>query len=146
MRSLFVTSVSIQFETEADHGGPDMNWLPRSLVLPGAIAVIFVAGAAFVVSAHDGTTLEPDICSTAGAADCAEAPFLAENEAAMTKMMKGMAARPSGDVDADFVAMINAIGPIRQIVRGEDKIPRRYLVIAPGTVANFGEAVQVQLE
>jgi hypothetical protein len=85
-----------------------MNWLPRSLVWPGAFAVtvIFVVGAAFVVSAHDGTPLEPDICSTAGSADSAEAPFLAENDAAMTKMMKGMAARPSDDVDADFVAMM----------------------------------------
>jgi Domain of unknown function (DUF305) len=85
-----------------------MNWLPRSLVLPGAfaIAVIFVVGAALVISAHDGTPLEPDICSTAGFADSAEAPFLAENEAAMTKMMRGMAARPSGNVDADFVAMM----------------------------------------
>ena len=34
-------------------------------------------------------------------------------------------------------AIVNAIGPIRQVVRGEDKIQRRYLVIAPGTVANF---------
>jgi hypothetical protein len=43
-------------------------------------------------------------------------------------------------------AIVNAIGPIRQVVRGEDKIQRRYLVIAPGTVANFGAAVQVQSE
>jgi hypothetical protein len=85
-----------------------MNWLPRSLVLPGAftLAVIFAVGAALVVSAHDGTPLAPGICSTAGSADSAEAPFLAENDAAMTKMMKGMAARPSGDVDGDFVAMM----------------------------------------
>jgi hypothetical protein len=85
-----------------------MNWLPRSLVLPGAfaLAVIFAVGAAFMVSAHDGTPLEPDICSTAGSAGSAETPFLTENDAAMTKMMRGMAARPSGDVDADFVAMM----------------------------------------
>nr|WP_232072432.1 DUF305 domain-containing protein [Paraburkholderia pallida] len=35
-----------------------------------------------------------------------EAPFLAENDAAMSKMMNGMSARPSGDVDRDFVAMM----------------------------------------
>lgn len=35
-----------------------------------------------------------------------EAPFLAENDAAMTKMMQGMAAKPTGDVDRDFVAMM----------------------------------------
>lgn len=38
------------------------------------------------------------------AADEAEAPFLKENEAAMTKMMAAMAVTPSGDVDRDFVA------------------------------------------
>ncbi len=35
-----------------------------------------------------------------------EAPFLAENDTAMTKMMQGMAAKPTGDVDRDFVAMM----------------------------------------
>jgi hypothetical protein len=35
-----------------------------------------------------------------------EAAFLAENDAAMTKMMNDMAAKPSGDVDRDFVAMM----------------------------------------
>jgi hypothetical protein len=34
----------------------------------------------------------------------ADAPFLAENRAAMTEMMAGMDAPPSGDVDQDFVA------------------------------------------
>jgi len=43
-------------------------------------------------------------------------------------------------------AVVNAIGPIRQLVRGEDKIPRRYLVIHPGTPDNHGAAVQVQRE
>jgi uncharacterized protein (DUF305 family) len=36
----------------------------------------------------------------------AEAPFLKENDAAMSRMMAGMAIRPSGDVDADFAAMM----------------------------------------
>jgi hypothetical protein len=35
-----------------------------------------------------------------------EAPFLAENDTAMTKMMDGMSVKPSGDVDRDFVAMM----------------------------------------
>lgn len=35
-----------------------------------------------------------------------EAPFLAQNKAAMAKMMAAMDAKPSGDVDADFVAMM----------------------------------------
>jgi len=35
-----------------------------------------------------------------------ESAFLKENDAAMTKMMNDMAARPTGDVDRDFVAMM----------------------------------------
>jgi uncharacterized protein (DUF305 family) len=35
-----------------------------------------------------------------------ESAFLAENEAAMTKMMAAMEIQPSGDVDKDFVAMM----------------------------------------
>src|SRR5262245_35662675 len=34
------------------------------------------------------------------------APFLSENDAAMKKMMAAMHITPSGDVDADFVAMM----------------------------------------
>ena len=40
------------------------------------------------------------------AASPTEAPFLAENDAAMKKMMAAMEITPSGDVDADFVAMM----------------------------------------
>jgi uncharacterized protein (DUF305 family) len=36
-----------------------------------------------------------------------EPAFLAENDRAMTKMMDAMMVRPSGDVDADFVAMMS---------------------------------------
>ena len=36
----------------------------------------------------------------------AEAPFLAENDAAMDKMMADMAVEPTGDADADFSAMM----------------------------------------
>jgi hypothetical protein len=36
----------------------------------------------------------------------AEAPFLAENAAAMDRMMVGMTIKPTGDVDADFAAMM----------------------------------------
>jgi uncharacterized protein (DUF305 family) len=36
----------------------------------------------------------------------AEAPFIAENNSAMERMMKGMTITPSGDVDRDFVALM----------------------------------------
>ncbi len=39
-------------------------------------------------------------------AAAAEAPYLAENVSAMTKMMIEMGIKPSGDVDTDFVAMM----------------------------------------
>ncbi len=42
----------------------------------------------------------------AAAPPAAETAFLAENQAAMGKMMAGMNVKPTGDVDADFVAMM----------------------------------------
>jgi YVTN family beta-propeller protein len=42
-------------------------------------------------------------------------------------------------------AIVNAVGSIRQIVRGEDHSPRRYLVIAEGTPEKTGPLVQTQL-
>jgi len=47
------------------------------------------------------------ICTKSfGSAPAAEAPYLAENVSAMTKMMIDIGIRPSGDVDTDFVAMM----------------------------------------
>jgi YVTN family beta-propeller protein len=54
--------------------------------------------------------------------------------------LQGFMTNPAG------AAVVNAIGPIRQVVRGEDKIPRRYLVILPGTADQHGPPVQVQAE
>jgi hypothetical protein len=41
-------------------------------------------------------------------------------------------------------AIVNAVGPIRQLVRGEQEQQRRYLVIAPGTPTELGDPVQIQ--
>lgn len=41
-------------------------------------------------------------------------------------------------------AIVNAVGPIRQVVQGTGGAPRRYLVIASGTPAQLGPVVQVQ--
>lgn len=43
-------------------------------------------------------------------------------------------------------AIVNAVGPIRQLVNSEGDAPRRYLVIAPGTPDNPGPPIQVQIE
>jgi YVTN family beta-propeller protein len=54
--------------------------------------------------------------------------------------LQGFMTNPAG------AAVVNAIGPIRQLVRGEDKAPRRYLVILPGAPDTHGAPVQVQRE
>ncbi len=54
--------------------------------------------------------------------------------------LAGFTTNPAGS------AIVNAIGPIRQIVRGEEKVQRRYLVIAPGTADQHGPPVQVQIQ
>lgn len=41
-----------------------------------------------------------------GVAGTDEAPFIAENATAMKRMMAGMDIKPTGDVDADFAAMM----------------------------------------
>jgi YVTN family beta-propeller protein len=41
-------------------------------------------------------------------------------------------------------AIVNAVGPIRQVVQAEDEIPRRYLVIVSRTPSQLGAPVQVQ--
>ena len=43
-------------------------------------------------------------------------------------------------------AIVNTAGPIRQIVQGEQQIPRRYLVIAEGHPDKPGPVVQVQMK
>ena len=46
--------------------------------------------------------------------------------------------------NAAGAAIVNAVGPIRQIVRDSVAAQRRYLVIAAGDAANLGPPVQVQ--
>jgi len=41
-------------------------------------------------------------------------------------------------------AIVNALGPIRQVVRGEVDVQRRYLVIVRGTAIGPGAPVQIQ--
>ena len=43
-------------------------------------------------------------------------------------------------------AIVDAIGPLRQVVREDSSALRRFLVIAPGTAAQHGDAVQVQTD
>ena len=43
-------------------------------------------------------------------------------------------------------AIVNTIGPIRQITQGNGTTPKRYLVIARGTPTQIGDPVQVQVQ
>jgi uncharacterized protein (DUF305 family) len=71
--------------------------LVTSLVAAAVVtAAGFAIGSASLASAQD-LSRQPS---------AAEAAFLKENDAAMTKMMNDMAVKPTGDVDHDFVAMM----------------------------------------
>ncbi len=85
-----------------------MNSPIRHFATLGAVmlALGFVTGAQFPASAQDGSLSVADICTATQSAVSEEAPFLAENDAAMKKMMNDMAVQSTGDVDSDFVAMM----------------------------------------
>ncbi|MFQ3457765.1 DUF305 domain-containing protein [Bradyrhizobium sp. UFLA01-814] len=77
--------------------------LPRFLksgLAPLAAAALLAFAAAAAAFAHD----DHHPVQTGQTAE--ESAFLAENDTAMTKMMNDMAAKPSGDIDRDFVAMM----------------------------------------
>jgi DNA-binding beta-propeller fold protein YncE len=54
--------------------------------------------------------------------------------------LQGFMTNPAG------AAVVNTIGPIRQIVQNQQQSERRYLVIAPGTPQEHGVPVQVQTD
>src|SRR5215471_4930116 len=85
-----------------------MNSLTRgSAVLAAAtLAVVCAVGTIFFASAQSRRASDPEVCAGPTSDVGAEAPFLAENVSAMKKMMGDMAVKPTGDVDADFVAMM----------------------------------------
>lgn len=64
--------------------------------------VLIAFAAPPLVFAHESHSTNPPAALNAN-----ESAFLKENEAAMTKMMNNMAVKPTGDVDRDFVAMMN---------------------------------------
>jgi YVTN family beta-propeller protein len=60
------------------------------------------------------------------------------NGAGTLEPLSGFMTNPAG------ASIVNALGPIRQIVQGGGATPRRYLVIASGTPDQVGSPVQVQ--
>jgi uncharacterized protein (DUF305 family) len=78
----------------------------RAAFNAGIAMVSFLLGATLAVSAHEGPATHGATVDSSKSGLAAEKPFLAENDAAMTRMMDGMAVKPTGDVDHDFVAMM----------------------------------------
>ncbi len=74
---------------------------PLSKALFGARILIAFAVPPLVFAHEDHPPPAP------AAINAEERSFLKENDAAMTKMMNDMAVEPSGDIDHDFVAMMN---------------------------------------
>ena len=64
------------------------------IIVPHSICSVMSAAAFAMAMSSSGATLR------------SEAPYLSENDIAMKKMMAGMAVRPTGDVDRDFVNMM----------------------------------------
>jgi hypothetical protein len=74
----------------------------------------------------------------------------------MQPYVLALAAKPDGtgtvEPLAAFVtnpagsAVVNVVGPLRQVVRSVEPVERRYLVIVSGTVGNLGAPVQIQTE
>jgi YVTN family beta-propeller protein len=54
--------------------------------------------------------------------------------------LAGFMTNPAG------AAIVNTVGPIRQVMLGDGAAPKRYLVIATGTPAQPGELVQIQTQ
>jgi hypothetical protein len=75
-------------------------------IVVGAVAATAVL-TSYSANSHSLADYISAICAKPfRSASAAEAPYLAENVSAMTKMMIDMGIRPSGDVDTDFVAMM----------------------------------------
>jgi hypothetical protein len=80
-----------------------MTLHPLIRVKPVVLTFFLILGT--TASAHDATH-GPQAKSAAQEKAASEAPYLAQNNAAMTKMMNDMAIKPTGDVDRDFVDMM----------------------------------------
>ena len=76
-----------------------MNVLPRKRFLPLAASILVILSAS--AFADDPASHQHLTSPTTD-----ETPFLAENDAAMAKMMSDMAVKPTGDVSRDFVEMM----------------------------------------
>jgi hypothetical protein len=101
-------SVAGQGSRQPERGARNCNnhrYATKKALISGALAVLALAHPVAASAQQLSTAAE------AGKAEQsheqkAEASFMVENRAAMNKMMMDMAVKPSGNVDADFTAMM----------------------------------------
>ena len=70
------------------------------------LAFILITTGSIEAWSQNSAISEKGAATATSSAIADEAPFLAENNAAMDKMMAGMDVKPTGDIDADFAAMM----------------------------------------
>jgi len=75
------------------------------------LAIALTLGTASLALAQGASSSSPPVVGGQPGTEArtrlaAEAPYLAENSRAMTKMMNDMAVKPTGDVDRDFVELM----------------------------------------
>jgi uncharacterized protein (DUF305 family) len=102
---LFIVNVSTVLEGETMR----FKWLDsKALILKSRKELVTSLVAAAVVTAAGFAIGSASLASAQDLSrpSAAEAAFLKENDAAMTKMMNEMAVKTTGDVDHDFVAMM----------------------------------------
>ena len=81
------------------------EYVMKKTFISGALALLVLAYPAYV-SAQQVPAAAAANKAEQSHQQTAEASFMAENRAAMNKMMMDMAVKPSGNVDADFTAMM----------------------------------------
>jgi Domain of unknown function (DUF305) len=81
--------------------------LSTKLPRPGLGTAVFAARILLLLAYPSYVLADEPHPPVPPAAAVDEAPFLKENDDAMTRMMNDMAIKPSGDIDRDFVAMMS---------------------------------------
>lgn len=88
-----------------EHGAQKRNdhaYAMRKTFISGALALLVLASPAHTSAQQAASAEKADLSDQ----QTAEASFMAENQAAMSKMTTDMAVKPSGNVDVDFTVMM----------------------------------------
>ena len=136
-------AVSYVPDAAPDGGAPNLQPLARSgSAAQLALAPVGTSAAATSVALFDQGLIQVLQASVSGLTP--GQPYvlaLAEHPdgSGALQALAAFKANPAG------AAIVNAVGPIRQIVEADSAAQRRRLVIAPGTADKYGAPVQIQL-